>query len=451
MASPTARRRPDAADLVAASAALGAFVTLVWLGRGLTFWADEWAVIADRSISPESFLRPFNEHWLGVTTVVYRLVLEAVALSTYVPYLALLAGLHVIVVLEVYVLARRTASPALAAMAAVIIAFFGSGFENLFWAIQIGFVGAIALGLGGIILFDGRPSRPRVVAATGLLTAGLMTSGFGLFMLAFAGLDLLLDPRRRRLIVALLVPAAIYLAWYAAYGRTGVATVRDPFTLEAVLSVPWFVVDGLGTAVGSVVGIGPLLGRVAAAGLAIAVGVRLAGRRPVPGRALACFGAILVQYAILGLIRAHLFEGAAEYSRYTYLSGIFAALGILSLIGPRAMPADPRRRLVAMGGVAGVFTLAVIWNAWLFIEGRELFADRADRTRAAIIVATGDLPAGINPDETKLLGRTITRLRGVILEFGSPLRDTIAGDAVRPVPTVVIERIRAALPADATP
>ena len=445
IALPTARRRPDAADLAVAIAAIGAFVTLVWLGLGLTFFADEWAVIADRSISLESFLRPFNEHWLGVTTVVYRIVLDAVGMSTYVPYLALLALLHVVVVLEVYILARRMASPALAAMAAVIIAFFGSGFENLFWAMQIGFVGAIALGLGAVILLDGGPSRARVAVATGLLTVGVMTSGFGLFMLAFAGLDLLLDPRRRRSFLALLVPAAIYLAWYVAYGRSGVAITRDPFTLEAILSVPWFVVDGVGTAFGSVVGLGPLLGRVAAAGLAVALVVRLVRGQPVPGRALACFGAILVQYAILGLIRAQLFEGAAEYSRYTYLSGIFALLGILSLIGPRTLPVDPRRRPVVVAGVLSVFTVAMVWNAWLLVEGRALFAGRADGTRAAIVVATGDMPPGVDPNETKLLDRTITRLREVVVEFGSPLRDSIAGGAVRPVPTGVIERIRASL------
>ena len=412
---------------------------------GLTFFADEWAVIAERSISMESFLRPFNEHWLGVTTVVYRLVLDAVGMTTYIPYLALLAALHVIVVLEVYVLARRMTSPALAAMAAVIIAFFGSGFENLFWAMQIGFVGAIALGLGAVILLDGAPSRGRVVAATGLLTVGVMTSGFGLFMLAFAGLDLLLDARRRRLFVALLVPAAIYLAWYVVYGRSGVATAREPFTLDAMLSVPGFVLDGVGTAFGSVVGIGPFLGRAAAIALAVALIVRLIRRQPVPTRALACFGAILVQFGILGLIRAQLFEGAAEYSRYAYLSGIFALLGILALVGHRAMPVDPRRRLVVFGGVAGIFTLAMVWNVWLLIEGRVLFAGRAEGTRAAIVVATGELPPGVDPDQAELLDRTITRLREVVIEFGSPLQDSIANGAVQTPSPSLVERVRASV------
>ncbi len=420
-------------------------MTLLLLGRGLTFFADEWAVIADRSISVESFLRPFNEHWLGVTTIVYRLVLGAVGMSTYMPYLALLATLHVIVVMEVYVLARRVTAPALAALVAVVVAFFGSGFENLFWAIQIGFIGAIALGLGAIILLDGRPSPNRVMAATALLTVGVMTSGFGLFMLAFAGLDLLLDPRRRRLVPALLVPAAIYLAWYVAYGRGGVATARDPFTLEAILSVPAFVVDGIGSAFGSALGVGPHLGRAAAVLLTVGLVASVVRGRSVPGRALACFAAVVVQFAILGLIRAQLFEGAAGYSRYAYLSGILVLLGLMALVGRRPMPADPRRRMVTLSAIVGVFTLAMVWNAWLLLGGRELFADRADRTRAMVTVITGEPPAGVNPDEVELMDRTITRLREVLGEFGTPLQDSLAGDAVRPVPASVVDEVRASL------
>ena len=105
--APTDRRRPDLADLVVIGASVGAFVTLLLLGRGLTFFADEWAVMAERSISLDSFLRPFNEHWLGIMTVVYRLMLGVFGLSSYMPYLALLAALHLVVVWEVYVLARR--------------------------------------------------------------------------------------------------------------------------------------------------------------------------------------------------------------------------------------------------------------------------------------------------------------------------------------------------------
>jgi hypothetical protein len=429
-------------------ASLVAFATLMWLGRGLTFFADEWAVMAERPISLDSFLQPFNEHWLGVMTIVYRLLLETVGLSTYMPYLALLAVLHLVVVAEVYVLARRAAGPWLGAVIAVVVAFFGSGFENLFWAMQIGFVGAAALGLGALILFDGQPGRGRVVAGTALSTVAMMTSGFGIFMLVLLGLDLLLDSRRRRLVLALAVPAATYLAWYLVFGRSGLATARDPFTLDALLSVPWFIVDGVGTAFGSAFGIGPVPGRVAAVALAVVVVVQLVRGRSVPSRTLACFGAILFEYALLGLLRAQLFDGAAEYSRYAYLSGIFALLGLASLVGPISLPERGTLRLAMVAGLISIVTLALVWNVWLLREGRDLFAERAAKTRATIVIATGDLGPGIDPDRAKLLDRTITRLREVLDEFGSPLQDSLAGDAVAPVSPALVDIVRTEVAAE---
>ena len=443
----TRSRRPDLADLVVGLVTAVAFVGILWLGRGMTFFADEWAVIVERPITLDNFLQPFNEHWLGVMMLVYRLLLERVGLTTYMPYLALLLGLHVIVVLEVYVLARRWSGASLGALAAVVVAVLGSGFENLYWAMQIGFTGAIALGLGAVIVLDREATRGRVIAATAMLTVGMMTSGYGIFMLAFVGLSLLFDPRRRRLVLALFVPAGIYLAWYITYGRTGLATHRDPFTVAALLDVPWFVVDGAGTAIGSALGVGPILGRLAGAALAVGIGWRLVrdGFASVPPRALACFGAIVVQYAILGTLRGQLFEGAAEYSRYAYLSAIFALLGFASLIGHRSMTAPGRWRVARLGGLTMVATLAITWNVWLLIAGRALFLDRADATRATIIVAESDLGPRVDPGVAILLDRRVSDLRAALDRFGSPLADSLAGDAVRPVPPELVERIREAL------
>lgn len=453
MIEPTPQtRRPDRADLAIGLVVGVAFLFILWLGRGMTFFADEWAVIMDRPISMDSFLQPFNEHWLGLTTLVYRLLLERVGLTTYLPYLGLLLALHVVVVLEVYVLVRRAAGAWLAVLAGSIFALLGSGFENLYWAMQIGFVGAIALGLGAVLLLDGAPGRGRVTAATALMTLGMMTSGFGIFMLAFAGLDLLLDPRRRRMVLALFVPAGVYLAWYLAFGRTGLATHRDPFTFAALLDVPWFVIDGAGTAIGAAVGVGPVLGRVVGAGLLawIAWCVVRGGPGSVPSRALAALGAILVQYAILATLRAQLFEGAAEYSRYAYLSAIFALVGITSLIGHRRLLGPGSWRLARMGGLVAMATLAITWNLWLLIAGRAIFLDRADASRAKVIVATSDLPPGIDPDKALILDRPASRLRVAVDRFGSPLTDTLAGDAVRPVPPSLVDayrsRIAAGLP-----
>jgi len=426
---------------------IASFSAILWLGRGMTFFSDEWEIIVERPISLDSFLRPFNEHWLGVTTFVYRSLVESIGLTSYLPYLAVLLSLHVVVVLEVYVLARRSGGAVLGALAAVIVAALGSGFENLYWAMQMGFVGAIALGLGAVIVVDQRVTVPRLVMASALLTIGMMTSGFGIFMLAFAGLDAILRPERRKLVAALVVPACIYLAWYLAYGRSGLATHRDPFTIAAVLDAPAFALRGVGTAIGSVFGVGPFLGLIAAVALVGALAWRLVrfGIGSVPSRALACFGAIVVQYAILGLVRAQLFDGAALYTRYTYLSAIFALLGLVALVAPLRVMRDPRFGMARFRAVAVFATLAMTWNVWLLIAGREIFLDRADSTRATIVVAQSDLGAGVDPDEARLLARRVTELRASLARFGSPLTDSLAGDAVRPIPPDLVEAIRTEL------
>ena len=174
----------------------------------------------------------------------------------------------------------------------------------------------------------------------------------------------------------------------------------------------------------------------------VVVVVRLIRGVPVSGRAVACFGAIIFEYAILGLLRAQLFDTAAEYSRYAYLSGIVALIGLASLVGPVSLPERGPRRLATVVGLASVTTLALVWNVWLLREGRDLFADRAAETRATIVVATGDLGPGVDPDTTKLLDRTVTRLREVLDEFGSPLTDSLAGDAVPPVDPARVAEIR---------
>ena len=105
-------------------------------------------------------MRPFNEHWLAVAIVVYRAMFALVGMGSYVPYLALLAILHATVALLVYALVRRRTLPWVAVGITLIVLLFGSGFENLFWGAQIGFVGATAMGLGALLLLDDVPTLP---------------------------------------------------------------------------------------------------------------------------------------------------------------------------------------------------------------------------------------------------------------------------------------------------
>lgn len=439
-ASP-ARARPDRFDIVVVVGAVAAFALLVRLGMGLTFFSDEWAVIADRSVRPDDLLRPFNEHWLAVTIIAYRAVLAVAGMGTYVPYLAVLAVLHVVVAMLVYVLVRRRTTPAIATAIAFIVLFFGSGFENLFWGIQMGFVGATALGFGALLLLDDVPTLPgpgRALAATLLMTVAVMTSGYGLFMLGLVGTDVLLDGRRRRWVLLLALPAALYGVWYLTFGRSGIATYGNPFTADTLVALPRFIWDGLATAFGSAAGGGAIVGGF----VTVVVAVRLIWlaiqRRPIPTRALACLLAIAAEYTIVGIVRAQLDVDASLYTRYAYLSGILALIAAASLIGRPAF--EPRWRPVAVGAGIAVLTVSLVWNGSLLIAGRALYADRAELTRALVTIGTTDpLPPGVDRDLNLVLVPSPVQLRDVIARYGSPMADSLAPGSVPPVSPAALE------------
>jgi hypothetical protein len=432
---PERRRRPDRFDALVGIASVVAVGVLVWLGLGLTFFSDEWGIIADRSVTVENLLAPFNEHWLAVTIVVYRGVLGLVGMDSYVPYLALLAALHAIVAILVYGLARRRTLPAIAVGIALVVLLFGSGFENLFWGAQIGFVGATALGLGALLLLDDVPTLPgpgRAAAATGLLIVAVMTSGYGLFMLGLVGLDVLLDGRRRRWIALLAIPAGLYVLWYVTLGRSGIATYGNPFTEATLTSLPRFIVDGMATALGAAVGGGALMGRILTVVLVAWIAWLASHRRTIPRRAIACLLAIVAEYTIVGIVRAQLEVDASLYTRYAYLSGILALIAAASLIGRPAIPAARRPLLVGVGVAVLAFSLA--WNVALLLAGRALYAERADLTRALVTVGTTDpLPPGVDRNLNLVLVPSPVQLRSVIDTYGSPMTDALAPGFVPPV------------------
>ena len=415
-----------------AAAAIVTSAALLALGQGLTFFADEWAVIEGRSLDLDSFLRPFNEHWLGTTIVVYRLLFGVVGLGSYVPYLAVLVGLHVVVAAEVFVLVRRAAGPAIGLAAGVLMLVFGSGFENLFWAMQIGFIGAVALGFGAMLALDGTPTRARAAIGAVLLTIAVTMSGLGLVMVAAVGIELVADRARRRFWPVAAIPAAIYVTWFILLGRSGVATTRDPFSLTALSQVPGFVVEGAGAAVGAVSGLGPVLGIVLGALLVVLVAVDAVRERGLPARTTGCLAAIVVLYVLTGLVRAQLAVDAALYSRYTYLAGplLLVALGPLAGRLRTQWRPEGRRRLVAVAGAAVVVALALTWNVRLLVDGRALFLQRAELTRALVAVALQPSPDGVDPNRTLILVPSPASLRRIVAVHGSPLADGLVAGGV---------------------
>src|SRR2546427_10787666 len=117
------RRRLETIDWPPILLALLALVLLVWLGRDMTFYHDDWALILKRDLSINGILAPHNEHLIATLVVLYRVLIPTVGLGSYWPYLGGTFALHLAVAGLVYVIVKRAAAAgwALGAMAVMLV------------------------------------------------------------------------------------------------------------------------------------------------------------------------------------------------------------------------------------------------------------------------------------------------------------------------------------------
>jgi hypothetical protein len=331
----------------AAAAAVAVGLTL-WLGRDLTFFMDECDFLNTRDLGdPESLLAPHNEHWMTVPLIAYSAIVAVFGIGSYLPFLALLTLVHVFMAAGVLALLRP---PIYALAAAVLLLFLGSGYENQFWAFQIGFVGATGLGVWALVATrDGRPALAAV-----LLTLSAATQLTGL---AFIPAAAIMNARRRDAIW-LAMPVLTFLAWYVAFGRQAVDVHRDPFTLEAIALVPGFVAGSIHSTVGRMAGIGPTATLIVLA--AVGAGAAVAMWRGWRPDRLVVAGAVglVVLFAIIGLGRAHI-PGYAP--RYVTTAAPFVLAVLAPLAGFRG------RLPLALGAI--VFAVALSSNLIAMRDG----------------------------------------------------------------------------------
>jgi MFS family permease len=302
---------------------------------------------------------------------------------------------------------RAGVGPWIATAAALLLVFFGTGAEIIVYAVNMGFAGALVLGLVQLLLadHDGPVDRRD---GLGLLAglAGLLCSSVALTMIAVVGLATLARRSWRAAVFHTAPLAIVYTAWFL--------TFQDKKTAHGVgythhdLSKPQQVVRFMTTGVRAAFdGMGQLRGAGPALGILLVVGLVLAWKRLARAdrrRRLAPPAALLVGAFLFlgmsGIARAAAFgSGFASTSRYRYL---VAALVLPAL----AVAADAvaRRWRVLAPAVLVLLLIGLPGNLWAFNEQRrrdEVL--QAESTRLMLILPrmpiAHELPRWVRPEQ----------------------------------------------------
>ena len=344
--------------------AAAALLFLVWLGRDMTFYHDEFAFLLLRDLSWNGVFAPHNEHLSATLVVLYRTLVGTVGTVSYWPYLGVTFALHVVVAAIVYVVVRRETNAAWALGAMAVMLVLGSGGDDILWAFQSGTVGAVAAGMAAVVV---APRHPAVAAV--LLTIALATSGAGLAFLDGTGEHLLLT--RPGALPWLLLPVGLYLGWYLIFATSAVSPGFGGL-LEYVLT-------GLSAGAAGALGSTALVvGQVALLALALALGRVWS----VPPVVLGLLASGVAFFVIAGLVRAQLGPDQATAPRYVYIvapSLIIAGAVLLARI-PR-----PLGNLV---GVA-VLVVALVGNVILMVETHDRLVSKIECERSMTPIARG--------------------------------------------------------------
>jgi hypothetical protein len=388
--TPVARRAWSAA--VFAAAVVVAFPLLLWFGRDHWFYLDEWQILGADGVSNTGYLDGHNGHWITWLRLEYRLNFELWGLRTYLPYqVPAVLGHLVSAVLLRQVCRRIGARGWIATVAALAFLLFGTGRVNMTLGFQFALTGSLICGFGMLLLAEGpRAVTRRDWLALGLGVAGLMTSGVFPAMLVGFGITTLLR-RGVRVTAFYAVPlGAIYLAWYAAYGRESAFPVRLTGRAASYFrSLLWDVFDALAQ-----VGLAAAFLLVLAA-IGVGAALHRTWRSRIWAQAALPLGLCAVWLAFSG-VTAVTRESLAAFEGRGRLVYVSAAL-VLPLIAGGAEELARRRTIL---GAAALVPLAVGLPANLDQLSETSILFRANRQLAHAIAHSpfvDDVPGSVKP------------------------------------------------------
>lgn len=361
----TGWQRTNRSSLVLLLVALGYGAFLVWLSRDAWFWGDDWTFLFHKGTIPGetqgTLMDPYNGHWSLAHGLTYRLLFELFGLKTYLPWLVVLIGFHVALVLLVHYLLRRTGCPRSVSLGtAFAILLTGVAPEMLVYDAAMSHSGALATGLAGVAVVVHSDGRGRgAIAGSVLLSIALMYSATGISTVVLAAVFVTVHWGMRTGLRVAGPPAALFVVWFAVWGRVG--TGGSDRTFGNLADVPNYVWDGLTKVFGAAVGV-PGIGPVVFAALLLNLVTDREGSPALRTLAWSGLAGATSQLVIEGVGRLNVGHIDSSPARYAYFSLVLLspalALGVARLmratIEPRWLPIAGITLALVGYGVHGV-------------------------------------------------------------------------------------------------
>jgi hypothetical protein len=358
---------------------------LLYMGRGLTFFYDEWDFVQhDYGGGIHSLLAAHVGNIVLFPVAVYKILFHLVGLNHYAVYRVVVILLHLISGGLIFVLAARRIPRVPALLAATLILFLGAAWEDLLWPFQVGYLLSAAGGLATWVLLE-REDRLGDIAALLCLIVSIGSSSLGIAITIGIAVELAWQRQWRRGWIVI-VPALLYLLWYLGYGESQV-------TKQELINAPGYVEDLAAAAFGGLIGRGLEWGRpLALVGVLVLVR-RFARPIPVSPRLAGLVATGLSLWIITAAARSTI--SVPETSRYIYLGAVVIVLVGVELM--RGVAIRPR-----------VTVIALVFVTFFAVTGLTLMHAGATGLRATSTTLTAELgalelasaraPSGYHPD-----------------------------------------------------
>jgi hypothetical protein len=364
---------------------LADFLLLLYMGRGLSFFFDEWDYVThDYGGGIRALLLAHNGHMSLFPVAIYKVLFHLAGLNHYAVFRVVLISLHLICAGLVFLLASRRIERVPALLVTALILFLGAAWEDLLWAFQIDYMLSIAGGLAAWALLE-RRDRFGDVGAMFAVAVSLGSSGLGIPVLIGVAVELAWRREWRRGFVVV-IPAVLYVLWYLNYGE-------DEITRNGLINSPGFAADIAAAAFGGIAGRGLDWGRPIALLGFLALLRQLARSVPVSARMAGLLATGLSFWWLTAAARSTI--SSPETGRYIYLGAVVIVLIGVELLRGIALNARATALAALVVALFAVTGLTVLRNG---ADGLRQTSKTVTAELGALELAAARAPAEYQPD-----------------------------------------------------